>query len=85
MAEAESITAFPRQLLIVLLRGYRLLISPLLGNNCRFCPSCSNYAEQAIREYGVLRGLGLTLRRLGKCHPWHPGGYDPVPPSTTEP
>ena len=85
MAEAESITAFPGQLLIVLLRGYRLLISPLLGNNCRFCPSCSNYAEQAIREYGVLRGLGLTLRRLGKCHPWHPGGYDPVPPSTTEP
>jgi putative membrane protein insertion efficiency factor len=62
-----------------LIRLYQVLLSPVLGNNCRFYPSCSHYALQAIDAHGVPRGLWLTLRRLGKCHPWHPGGVDPVP------
>jgi uncharacterized protein len=67
-----------RGLLIGLLTIYRYLISPWLGNRCRFYPSCSAYAQQAILEMGILRGLALSLWRLLRCHPWHPGGYDPV-------
>lgn len=66
--------------LLALIRGYRLVLSPWFGNQCRFHPTCSVYAEQAIREYGVVRGLWLGLRRIGRCHPWHSGGIDPVPP-----
>lgn len=58
---------------------YRLALSPLLGPRCRFYPSCSAYALEAIERHGALRGLALALRRLARCHPWHPGGYDPVP------
>lgn len=68
-----------RKLFIVLIRGYQYLISPLLGNHCRFYPSCSCYAHSAIERYGVLRGGWLSLRRLSRCHPWSPGGLDPVP------
>lgn len=68
-----------RRLLIMLIRGYQYLISPLLGNHCRFHPSCSSYAIEALEVHGALRGSWLALRRLGRCHPWHPGGYDPVP------
>lgn len=68
--------------LLLLLRIYKLAISPFLGQNCRFYPSCSDYAAQAIREQGVLKGGALAVRRLCKCHPWHPGGFDPVPRST---
>ena len=68
-----------RAILIALIRGYQLLISPLLGNHCRFYPSCSQYAREAIEHYGVLRGGWLAIRRLLRCHPWHPGGVDPVP------
>jgi putative membrane protein insertion efficiency factor len=60
---------------------YRLLISPLLGPHCRFYPSCSSYALQALRAHGPFRGLLLTLSRLMRCHPWSPGGLDPVPPA----
>lgn len=70
-----------RTLLLALVRGYRYLISPWLGNHCRFVPSCSEYAETAIREHGPARGSWLAAKRLGRCHPWHPGGLDPVPPA----
>lgn len=68
-----------RAAFLALLAGYRVLVSPLLGPACRFFPSCSHYAAQAVHRYGVWKGLGLAACRLGKCHPWHPGGVDPVP------
>jgi hypothetical protein len=68
-----------KRLLLVLICGYRYLISPLLGNHCRYHPSCSAYAQEAIETHGALRGAALALRRLLRCHPFHPGGYDPVP------
>ena len=68
-----------KSLLLLLLRAYKLGISPLLGQNCRFYPSCSDYAAEAIREHGAVKGSVLAARRLCKCHPWHPGGLDPVP------
>ena len=69
-----------RTLIAAAIRCYRYLLSPLLGQRCRFYPSCSQYAEQAVTTHGVFRGGILALRRLGKCHPWHDGGFDPVPP-----
>lgn len=69
-----------RRVLTALVRFYRYFISPLLGPNCRFYPSCSCYAEEALNTHGALRGTCLTVRRLARCHPWHEGGYDPVPP-----
>jgi uncharacterized protein len=62
-----------------LLRAYQLLISPMLGQNCRFSPSCSNYAMQAIERFGFFKGSWLSARRLLRCHPFHPGGHDPIP------
>jgi len=70
-----------KQPLLLLLRAYKLGISPFLGQNCRFYPSCSDYAAEAIRTHGALRGCALAALRLGRCHPWHAGGYDPVPPA----
>ncbi|MDO8300648.1 membrane protein insertion efficiency factor YidD [Lacisediminimonas sp.] len=67
------------KLLLILLRIYKLAISPYLGRNCRFHPSCSDYASEAIRRHGPLKGFAMSGRRLCKCHPWHAGGYDPVP------
>lgn len=72
-------------ILLVVLRIYQLCISPFLGQNCRFYPTCSGYAIKAITVHGCLKGLLLTVCRLGKCHPWHPGGFDPVPPGKEEP
>jgi hypothetical protein len=64
--------------LIFFIRVYRLLISPILPPSCRFTPTCSEYAMEAIQKYGALRGVYLSARRLLRCHPFHPGGYDPV-------
>jgi putative membrane protein insertion efficiency factor len=64
---------------IGLIRLYQWTLSPLLGGQCRFHPTCSRYAEQAFREHGLWRGAWLTVRRLGRCHPLSKGGYDPVP------
>jgi uncharacterized protein len=70
----------PQLLLIGLLRLYRLTISPLYGQVCRYHPSCSAYALDAVTEYGACRGTWMSARRLLRCHPWAAGGYDPVPP-----
>ncbi|MDW8260486.1 MAG: membrane protein insertion efficiency factor YidD [Gammaproteobacteria bacterium] len=67
------------RLLVWMIRAYQLAISPLLGPRCRYWPSCSQYAREAVEIHGVLRGLWLAIRRIARCHPWHPGGIDLVP------
>ncbi len=69
-----------KRLLLGLIRSYQYVISPLLGQNCRFYPSCSQYAYEAITLHGIGYGIYLSICRLLRCHPFHPGGYDPVPP-----
>lgn len=68
-----------QKLLILLIGAYRYGISPFLGSNCRYHPTCSCYAQEAIASHGALRGMWLTIRRVSRCHPWHEGGWDPVP------
>jgi putative membrane protein insertion efficiency factor len=70
-----------RTVVLSLLRLYQLMLSPWLGNRCRFHPSCSQYCMEAVRRFGTVRGVGLGMIRLCKCHPFHPGGHDPVPDS----
>lgn len=70
-----------KAVLVALIRGYSYAISPLLGPHCRFHPTCSAYAVEAIERHGALRGGLLALRRISRCHPFHPGGMDPVPPN----
>ena len=70
-------------LLILLVRAYRRFLSPLLGQQCRFHPSCSAYGLEALQVHGALRGTWLTARRIARCHPFNPGGHDPVPPRKT--
>lgn len=67
------------KLLVLLVRVYRLAISPLIGRNCRFHPSCSEYAMEALEKHGGCKGSWLAAKRISRCHPWNPGGYDPVP------
>ena len=86
MTEADGQLAQARpsaaaRVLMALITGYRRFISPLLGARCRFAPSCSAYALEAVREHGALRGTWLAARRIGRCHPFNPGGFDPVPPA----
>jgi uncharacterized protein len=69
-----------QRIAILLIRGYQLLLSPFLGGNCRYQPTCSEYAAEAIRAHGTLRGSLLAVRRIGRCHPWGGAGHDPVPP-----
>ncbi len=67
-----------RKVLVTSIRFYQILLSPLSPPCCRFIPTCSNYSIRAIERYGILKGIGLSFKRLLKCHPFHPGGYDPV-------
>jgi len=87
MANADERLARARpsagaRLIMVGITGYQRFISPLLGPHCRFAPSCSAYALEAVRRHGGLRGSWLAVRRIARCHPFNPGGYDPVPPAT---
>jgi putative membrane protein insertion efficiency factor len=66
-------------LLVWLIRFYKFAISPFLGRSCRFYPSCSEYTLEALQKHGLVRGLWLSVRRIGRCNPWHSGGFDPVP------
>lgn len=68
-----------KAILLFIVRGYKLLISPILPPSCRFSPTCSEYSLEAIQKYGALKGFWLTIKRLIRCNPWNPGGYDPVP------
>ena len=68
-----------QKILMALILFYRLCISPILGSHCRYYPTCSCYAHQAISEHGAIKGLFLAIRRICRCHPWHEGGVDPVP------
>ncbi len=68
-----------KRILMVLIRGYQRFISPGLPSSCRYYPSCSEYTYQAIEKYGALRGGWMGIKRISRCHPFHPGGYDPVP------
>ena len=68
-----------KRLLLLLIRAYQFLLSPWVGNQCRFYPTCSEYARQAIEAHGSLKGSWLAGKRVCRCHPWHPGGFDPVP------
>jgi hypothetical protein len=68
-----------RFVLKILIRAYQLVLSPMIGPSCRFYPSCSHYAIEAIETHGSLRGAWLTIKRISGCHPWHEGGFDPVP------
>jgi putative membrane protein insertion efficiency factor len=68
-----------RSVFVVLIRGYQVIVSPILPPACRFSPTCSQYAIEAIAKYGAIRGFAMGVRRLLKCHPFHHGGYDPVP------
>ena len=73
------IVQIPQKTLLILIKVYKSCISPYLGTNCRFIPTCSEYAREAILRHGLPRGTWLTIRRLARCHPFHPGGFDPVP------
>lgn len=79
----DTVTPYParmEKLLLALIRGYQLTLSPFIGQHCRFTPSCSQYAAEAIRVHGSLRGSWLAVRRIARCHPFCEGGIDPVPP-----
>lgn len=67
------------RILIWIVRMYQLLISPVIGPHCRFYPSCSHYSIEAIEHFGLVVGIILSIRRILRCHPWHPGGFDPIP------
>ncbi|MGE0859989.1 MAG: membrane protein insertion efficiency factor YidD [Gammaproteobacteria bacterium] len=77
---ATPAPTWPTRLLLGLVAFYRLALSPLIGPRCRYTPTCSEYAAEALRQYGAARGAWLAARRLARCHPWGGSGYDPVPP-----
>jgi hypothetical protein len=75
---------FLRQIYLLPIHFYRLFISPVLGPHCRYQPTCSSYAIEAIERFGIFKGSWLAMRRVSRCHPWHEGGYDPVPGHTED-
>ena len=77
----NKVATFP---LLLLIRGYQLIISPLLGSNCRFMPTCSEYAMESLKSHGLIKGIYLTVKRIGKCHPWGGHGYAPIPTKKVE-
>lgn len=79
MSVRSFVQRLPRLMLIVGVRVYQVMLSPLLGGSCRYVPSCSVYAIEALERHGALRGGWLAIRRIARCHPFRPGGYDPVP------
>lgn len=68
-----------KRIFVFIIKGYSYLISPFLGSNCRYFPSCSDYTMEAVEKHGVIRGIWLGIKRISRCHPWHEGGVDPVP------
>ena len=82
MNTQQKIRQYPQRCLRGLIRAYQYTLSPFIGNQCRFHPTCSHYALQAIETHGAFSGSWLTLRRLLRCHPFNPGGFDPVPDTT---
>ena len=83
-AVMAGLRSLPRRLLVLPIRVYQYVISPLIGPRCRFAPSCSEYAAEALTNHGVLRGGWLAVRRIVRCHPWGGSGYDPVPETAPE-
>jgi len=78
-SSAKTRPGLAARALAVPVHAYRLLLSPMLGQNCRYYPSCSAYALDALHQHGAVKGAWLAVTRVARCHPWHPGGYDPVP------
>lgn len=81
---ATSVLLAPRNTLVAILRVYRAVVSPLYGDVCRYYPSCSSYAMQAIQHHGMFRGVWISSLRLARCHPWAEGGVDDIPPASRE-
>ena len=69
---------------MTIIKAYQVILSPILGNNCRFFPTCSEYAIESLKAYGLIKGVFLTVKRIGKCHPWGSHGYDPLPSKSIE-
>ena len=69
-----------QRLFVAMIRFYQIALSPYFGSQCRFYPTCSQYTLEAVKQHGALKGLWLGIKRIGRCHPYHPGGHDPVPP-----
>lgn len=74
-----------KYLVIGLVRLYQLIISPWIPSSCRYHPTCSQYSIEALKEHGAIKGIWLSIKRIGRCHPWSDGGYDPVPENRTKP
>jgi len=79
----KQLIDMPAKAMVLLVKGYQKTVSPWLGQRCRFHPSCSNYCIEALQQHGMVRGLWFGVKRIFKCHPFHPGGYDPVPEKKT--
>lgn len=79
-----SLSKLMKSILLFLIRGYQLVLSPLMGSNCRYYPTCSCYTHEAIEKHGAFKGMWLGIKRISRCHPWAAGGYDPVPENSSD-